>query len=159
MQDSEFDQALVAAAFEQACPDGGGGDSASSKPRGWRGLPLDRARARCPGPAAVLMRFGLMADQAALAEMPVEKLARDRLFDLLMRRFDVLQQHRAGMLALLHDLPADPALALALSLATGRSMGWLLEAAGRLCRGAPWASEGRGVGGRLALRVAGVEGR
>jgi hypothetical protein len=95
----------------------------------------------------VLMRFGLLADQAALAEAPAESLPRDRLFDLLMRRFDVLQQHRAGVLALLRHLPADPALALALSAATGRSMGWMLEAAG---------VSAAGVTGKL--RIAGLVG-
>ncbi len=130
MTDTEFDAAMVAAAFAQA------GIS------GWRtlsiveaaqsaGLPLDRARARFPGPGAVLMRFGLMADQAALSEqIAAGSLPRDRLFDLLMRRFDVLQAHRDGMTALLQALPTDPVLSLALGAATLRSMGWMLEAAG-----------------------------
>ena len=76
------------------------------------------------------MRFGVIADQAALAEKLSEARARDRLFDLLMRRFDVLQTHRDGMTALLRALPANPPLALALGAATLRSMGWMLEAAG-----------------------------
>jgi hypothetical protein len=129
MQDTEFDHALVAAAFEQASLTGWRGLSIVDAARA-ADLPLDRARARCPGPAAVLMRFGLMADQTALAQPVTEPLPRDRLFDLLMHRFDVLQQHRPGMLALLRYLPTDPALALALSAATGRSMAWMLEAAG-----------------------------
>ncbi len=129
MDDTAFDQALVAAAFEQAALTGWRGLSIVEAARA-AGLPLERARARFPGPATVLMRFGLLADQAALAEVPAEPLPRDRLFDLLMRRFDVLQQHRAGVLALLQYLPTDPVLALALSAATGRSMGWMLEAAG-----------------------------
>lgn len=129
MEDTEFDQAMVAAAFEQAALTGWRGLSIVEAARA-AGLPLDRARARYPGPAAVLMRFGLLADQAALSDVPAEPLPRDRLFDLLMRRFDVLQQHRGGMLALLQYLPTDPGLALALSAATGRSMAWMLEAAG-----------------------------
>lgn len=129
MEDTEFDQALVAAVFEQAALTGWRGLSIVEAARAV-GLPLDRARARCPGPGAVLMRFGLMADQAALAQPATEPLPRDRLFDILMRRFDVLQQHRGGVLALLQYLPADPGLSLALSAATGRSMGWMLEAAG-----------------------------
>jgi hypothetical protein len=129
MEDTAFDQALVAAAFEQASLTGWRGLSIVDAARA-ADLPLDRARVRCPGPAAVLMRFGLMADQAALAQPVTEALPRDRLFDLLMHRFDVLQQHRPGMLALLRYLPSDPALALALSAATGRSMAWMLEAAG-----------------------------
>jgi hypothetical protein len=144
MEDTEFDTALVAAAFEQAALTGWRDLSVVEAARA-AGLPLDRARASCPGPMAVLMRFGLIADQVALADVPSEPLPRDRLFDLLMRRFDVLQQHRSGMLALLQYLPSDPGLALALSAATGRSMAWMLEAAG-----VPAA----GLTGRL--RVAGL---
>ena len=129
MDDTEFDTALVAAAFTQAGLTGWRSlsivDAAQSA-----GLALPRARARFPGPAAVLMRFGLMADQAALAEPATEPRARERLFDLLMRRFDVLQAHRDGMVALLQTLPFDPALSLGLGAATLRSMGWMLEAAG-----------------------------
>ncbi len=129
MNDSEFDTALVAAAFTQAGLTGWRSlsivDAALSA-----GLPLDRARARFPGPAAVLMRFGLMADQAALSEPLTEARSRDRLFDILMRRFDVLQAHRMGMVALLDALPTDPIVSMALGAATLRSMGWMLEAAG-----------------------------
>ena len=129
MTDSEFDAALVSAAFAQAALTGWPSLSIVEAARA-AGLPLDRARARFPGPAAVLMRFGVIADQAALAEPVTEPRARDRLFDLLMRRFDVLQQHRDGMAALLRALPVNPGLALALGAATLRSMGWMLEAAG-----------------------------
>ena len=146
MDDKEFDHALVAAAFEQAALTGWRGLSIVEAARAG-GLPLDRARARFPGPGAVLMRFGVMADQGALAEPAGEPLPRDRLFDLLMRRFDVLQQHRAGMLALLDHLPKDPGLSLLLGNATGRSMGWMLEAAG---------VSAAGIGGRL--RAAGLVG-
>ena len=129
MTDSEFDAALVAAAFTQAGLTGWRSLSIVEAAQA-AGLPLDRARARFPGPGAVLMRFGLMADQAALAQPTAEPRARDRLFDLLMRRFDALQAHREGLLALLQALPTDPMLSLALGAATLRSMGWMLEAAG-----------------------------
>ena len=52
-----------------------------------------------------------------------------------MRRIDALQVHRAGVLALLRALPADPPTALLLALATRRSMRWMLEAAGIPTRG------------------------
>jgi AcrR family transcriptional regulator len=129
MDDAAFDQALTAAAFQLVAE------------RGWRsvsvatattaaGLPLARARERFPGRAAILLRFGRLADQAALAEVSSDGSARDKLFDLLMRRIDALQAHRAGVLALLRALPADPPATLLLALATRRSMRWMLEAAG-----------------------------
>jgi hypothetical protein len=129
MDDADFDRALIAAAFRIAAE------------RGWRstlpagaahaaGLSLARARQRFPNRAALLLRFGRLADEAALAEVPTEGAVRDRLIGLLMRRMDILQAHRGGMLALLRALPAEPATALLLAVATRRSMRWMLEAAG-----------------------------
>jgi hypothetical protein len=134
MDDAEFDRALVGAAFRLA------GE------RGWRrvsvveaarrgDLPLDRARARFPARPMLLLRFGRIADQAALALAVSEGAQRDRLFDMLMRRIDVLQAHREGVLALLRGLPADPCLAAMLTAASLRSMAWMLEGAGISARG------------------------
>jgi hypothetical protein len=134
MDDAEFDRALIASAFQVAAD------------RGWRAvgvaaaaraasLPLARARERFPGRAVILLRFGRWADQSAFGEQPPEGSARDRLFDLLMRRIDVFQAHRAGVLALFRALPAEPPTALLLALATRRSMRWMLEAAGIPARG------------------------
>ena len=129
MDDIEFDTALVTAAFTQAGETGWPGLSIVEVARR-AGLPLDQARARFPGPGAVLQKFGVFADQAALADAPLLGAPRERIFDLLMRRFDVLQQHRPGMLALLRTLPLNPLLAVSLGGATLRSMAWMLEAAG-----------------------------
>ena len=115
------------------------------------GLPLARARERFPGRAAILLRFGRLADQAALAEAPSDGPARDRLFDLLMRRIDALQAHRAGVLALLRALPGEPPIALLLTLATRRSMRWMLEAAGIPTPRRPRRTAGEGPAGGLAL--------
>ncbi len=134
MDDAELDRALIAAGFQMAAEQGWRAVSIAAAARA-AGLPLARARARFPGRAALLLRFGRLADQAALAEAPSEGPARDRLFDLLMRRIDALQRHRAGVLALLRALPGDPATALLLALATRRSMRWMLEAAGISTRG------------------------
>lgn len=134
MDDADFDRALVGAAFALAAE------------RGWRDvsvaeaarradLPLDRTRRRFPVRGAILMRFGRMADEQALALAPKEGPHRDRLFDMLMRRVDALQAHRAGVLALLRALPADPCLAAFLAMASLRSMGWMLEGAGISARG------------------------
>ncbi|HEY6431723.1 MAG TPA: TetR family transcriptional regulator [Acetobacteraceae bacterium] len=129
MDDAEFDKALIAAAF------------ALASERGWHrlnaaeaatraGVSLARARERFPGRAAILLRFGRLADQAALAEPPREGTVRDRLFYLLMQRIDTLQTHREGVLALLRALRREPETALLLACATRRSMRWMLQAAG-----------------------------
>jgi AcrR family transcriptional regulator len=134
MDDAAFDAALIAAAFQLAAEQGWRHVSVVAAARA-AGLPLGRARERFAGRAAILVRLGRRADQAALAEAPSEGPVRDRLFDLLMRRIDTLQTHRAGVLALLSALPADPPTALLLALATRRSMRWMLEAAGIPTRG------------------------
>jgi hypothetical protein len=129
MTDADFDKALISAAFAIAGREGWTRMDVAAAARE-AGLPLDRARARFPARAAVLMRFGVIADQAAIGETAAEGPVRDRLFDMIMRRIDVLQAHRAGMLALLRHLPADPPAALLLTLLSRRSMDWLLAAAG-----------------------------
>ncbi len=127
-----FDRALVAAAFELAGERGWSRVSVAAAAR-HGGLKLAEARARFPSRNAILFQFGRIADVDALAgtgEASAAGSERDRLFDVVMRRIDVLQTHRAGVLALFRALPADPFLALRLADATRRSMAWLLEAAG-----------------------------
>ncbi len=129
MNDLEFDAALVTAVLTKA------GE------RGWRevsivtaardaGLDLARARIRFPTRLMVLTRFGAIADQAALSAAAGTGPVKDRLFDMVMQRFDVLQAHRAGVLAVLDAAAMDPALGLMLGTLSSRSMGWMLDAAG-----------------------------
>lgn len=129
MDDSAFDQALLAASFAEIAAHGWHRWSIAAAARRAE-LPLDRARLRYPGRLAVLVRLGRMADAAALAELPADGPVRDKLFHLLMRRIDVLTAHRAGVTALLRALPLDPPVALFLGCATRRSMRWMLDAAG-----------------------------
>lgn len=129
MDDIAFDRALLAAAFAEAGEKGWHRLGVASAARA-AGLDLARARLRFPGRCAVLLRFGRLADMAALEGLVDGAPIRDALFDMLMRRIDVLQAHRAGMLALLKALPFDPAAGAMLTAASLRSMAWLLDAAG-----------------------------
>ena len=144
MDDDEFDRTLVSAAFTVA------GDL------GWRevsvmraaragDLALDRARGRFLGVGDILSKFGRIADQSALAFATSEGAGRDRLFDLLMRRFDVLQAHRGGVLALKTFLPQQPGLALSLSMAHLVSMAFMLEGAGIAANGVRGALRTNGL--------------
>jgi hypothetical protein len=128
MTDAEFDAALVAAFFRLAGEEGWRNTTVAGAAQS-AALPLTRARERFPNRASVLLRFGRMADMMALEAATGDGSVRERLFDLLMRRFDALQPHRAGVIALLHALPFDPPLAALLSCATHRSMRWMLQAA------------------------------
>lgn len=71
--------------------------------------------------------------------------ARDRLFDLLMERFDILNEHREGILSVLRSLWRDPKQAVIGAPHLARSMAWMLAAAGIDTEGL-----------RGALRVAGL---
>ncbi len=129
MNDSEFDAALVTAVLAEAGIRGWRGVSVVEAARD-AGLDLGRVRTRFPVKLAVLLRFGTMADQAALGGAATTGAVKDRLFDMIMRRFDVLQAHRAGVLAVLDAAALDPALGLFLGRLSARSMAWLLEGAG-----------------------------
>ncbi|HUZ62894.1 MAG TPA: TetR family transcriptional regulator [Acetobacteraceae bacterium] len=144
MSNAEFDKALVEAAFRLAGEKGWRSVNAAASARE-AGLDLAKARGRFPGRAAILIRFGRMADQAALAGASQTGPVKDRLFDTLMRRFDMLQTHRAGVLALFDYLPTDPGMALLLAHATHRSMGWMLEGAGIPATGCRGALRSRGL--------------
>lgn len=131
MDTNEFDKAVVGAVFARAALVGWDDTSLVEAARD-AGLDLGQVRVRFPGKGAVLLRFGVIADQMALAALPAAPtgLPREKLFDLVMGRLDALQAHRAGVLALMEALRRRPGASLMLYGATLRSMRWLLEAAG-----------------------------
>ena len=109
---------------------------------GWPGLTMRRLadeavtdtaslRERFPTRIDLLLLHGRMMDQAVLAgTIPGQGgSARDRIFDVLMRRLDAMQPHRSGILRLFEDMRGDPAIALALAPHIGIAMRWMLEAA------------------------------
>jgi AcrR family transcriptional regulator len=87
-----------------------------------------------PDKVALAGAFMARIDAAVLAGMPretdPEETARDRLFDVMMRRYDVLKSYRAAMQAIRRAALRDPLLALALGPSLRRSMAAMLEAAG-----------------------------
>lgn len=129
MSDQEFEAALVDAAFALGAEAGWSRVSAAAAAR-HAGLDLARARFLFPCTGTVLKKFGRQADAFALTGATTSGSTRDRLFDILLRRFDFLQVRRAGVVALMRHLPACPPLAVALAEMNIASMGWLLEGAG-----------------------------
>jgi AcrR family transcriptional regulator len=96
------------------------------------GLPIAEAYAIYPSRAAILGGVVRTFDEAvlkgtesALASEP----ARDRLFDVLMRRFDAMQPHKEALATILQDLTRDPVAALCTLPQLRRSMTIMLEAA------------------------------
>ena len=143
MDYNEFDKSLIRAAFKMAATDGWSQMRVAEAARRG-GLALNQARARFPTRGSVLSCFGRNADAAALAKLS-EGSRRDRLFDLLMRRIDSLQEHRAGVLALFNGLPAEPGTALMLGCASLASMRWMLEGAGVSSAGVRGALRAKGL--------------
>lgn len=97
----------------------------------------------------ILAAYGRMVDkrvmEAASGDADSGTPPRDRLFDLVMERLDVLSEDREGVKAILSSFRFDPKQAVISLPHLGRSMIWMLEAAG--------VSTG-GIKG--AMRVAGM---
>jgi AcrR family transcriptional regulator len=96
------------------------------------GLSLTQCRGEFSAPIWVLAAHFKEIDQKVLdgieADM-AEEPHRERLFDLLMRRIELLGPHRAAVRSLLRSAGSDPALACALNGFTVRSQQWMLTAA------------------------------
>ncbi|MBM3566320.1 MAG: TetR/AcrR family transcriptional regulator, partial [Alphaproteobacteria bacterium] len=111
------------------------------------GLSPSEVRARFPDRLAFLEALFLRADCLAAAEGRYDAddphPARDRLFDVLMRRFDALAPNRAALLALLRDLPLDPEAAAFCALRLLRSMAGVQDIAGL---------EATGIQGRIRTK-------
>ena len=126
--------------------------------RGWRrlslasvaeatGLKVLQVYRLFPSRTAILSAAFRRVDEAVLAaplDAEVGEKLRDRVFDLLMRRFDALQPHRPALEVLRRELPSDPCAAVALGAALLRSMRLMLEAAGIVSTG---------IGGTIAVKL------
>jgi|TARA_Y100000294_G_scaffold162107_2_gene167010 AcrR family transcriptional regulator len=110
--------------------------------RGWRrvrladiadeaGVTLAELRGAFSSKAAIVNGFIRRTDERVLAAGPAEgSSARDRLFDVLMRRFDVLQPDKEAVAMIVRDALCNPLAALCHGPQLLVSMAWMLEAAG-----------------------------
>lgn len=84
-----------------------------------------------PSKTAILRGFATAIDRQVLAAAAeADASVRERLFEVFMRRFDALQPHRKALQRLAHDLPRDPAAAVAVACRGGRSLRTMAELAG-----------------------------
>ena len=116
--------------------------------RGWRDLslaeiaeaakvPLAKAYQVTPSKEAILDGFARGIDAEVLGDETMEQdwvadqsSARDRLFDVVMRRFDALDPYKAAVATIAYDEARDPMSAVAGACRLRRSMALMLEAAG-----------------------------
>jgi AcrR family transcriptional regulator len=114
---------------------------------GEAGLPILNLYRVFSSKNAILCAFFRRIDEAVLAtpvEAEIDERPRDRVFDLLMRRFDALQPYRGAIEVLGRELLGDPLSALAAGAGLLRSMAWMLEAAGIAADG---------LGGAVAVKL------
>ena len=102
-----------------------------------------------PDKMALVAGVVARVDAAVLAGTPrqvdPEETARDRLFDVMMRRYDALKPHREAIRSIVRAARRDPLLALALAPSARRSMAAMLEAAGLSSEGVPGAVRQNGL--------------
>lgn len=125
---------------------------------GWRGLSmaeiaaeagvsLDEVHGAFPTKGALLAGLLNRTDHQVLAAGAAdpEETVRDRLFEVIMRRFDALGPHRYAVSAILRDLPTDPLAGLDMLPRFANSMAWMLEAAGLSASGVRGAIRIKGL--------------
>ena len=128
--------------------------------RGWRGLAMAEVAAEAgmqladairiyPDRNRLLAAYRRRIDAEVVAGSPArldaEETPRDRLFDVLMRRFDALAPHKAGVEAILRALPGEPPAALCHGLGVLASMRLSLELAGIPAAGIPGRLKAKGL--------------
>lgn len=97
------------------------------------GVSLAELRGEFASPLAVLAAHVKELDRAVLAAADpdmAEESPRERLFDVLMRRLELLAPHKEAVRSLLRSARRNPPLALALNAMAVRSQQWMLTSAG-----------------------------
>ncbi len=127
--------------------------------RGWRDVTLEAIAERAglslaalfetyPSKAALLGAFSRRIDAHILAardEALADRAAHERLFDVVMRRFDALAPHKDALRSILRGSCFDAEAGLVGACALHRSMAAMLEAAGLSASGARGALRRKGL--------------
>lgn len=96
------------------------------------GVSLAQLRGEFGSILAIVAAQMKATDRAVLADSAADMTdepARERLFDVLMRRIEILTPHKPAVRSLLRSARRNPGLALALSGLAVRSQQWMLTAA------------------------------
>jgi AcrR family transcriptional regulator len=120
------------------------------------GVPIAEAHRIYPSKTAVLVGLTRAIDERILNSLvadPLEGTPKDRLFDIVMRRFDVLKTDREAYRRLMRQLPATPSAFAAVVCQLRRSLSLTLETAGISASGLKGALRLKGL---LAIYLAGL---
>lgn len=97
------------------------------------GVPIGDALGAVSGRDGIIALLGKRIDAQVLASLendPLDGSTKDKLFDLLMRRFDMIEGRQAAIAAIAADTVRDPFAAACLGRRFLGSMALMLEAAG-----------------------------
>lgn len=125
-------QKIIDAAFKLAESDG------------WRGLSLDRIangaevslvefRKHFSSKAEILMAFSRLVDEKVLGQVTAADAdisSRDRLFDVLMTRFELMGPYKGALKRIRDDMRFRPGESVVQLCAAARSLYWMMVAAG-----------------------------
>ena len=128
---SEIPRHIIATALELAATQGWR-DTTLADIAEAAGVPFAEVYARFRSKAAIVSAFSGQIDAAVLAKDDPDLLdqpPRDRLFDVIMRRFDAMAPHKAAVRAIVCGSICDPEALVCASFGLRRSMTWMLEAA------------------------------
>ncbi len=115
---------------------------------GKAGIKLSQLRAEFGSTLAILGAHIKDIDRAVLAGGDAdmaEEPARERLFDVLMRRLEALAPYRDAVRSLMRSARRNPGLAFALNAMAVRSQHWMLETAGIRASGPRGALRAQGA--------------
>ena len=93
---------------------------------------LAELRAEFSSKNAIVAAYAAAIDREVLAARDPEVAGRpatERLFDVLMKRFDLLNAQKDGVGAIIRSCPSDPKAIVCGPVTLRRSMRWMLEAA------------------------------
>ena len=119
------------------------------------GLSLSELMRQAPSKSDILEAFARDIDEAMLLlfeRYPAEGEAHDRLFDVMLKRLEILQPYRLAIASVMGSRRADPAEGLRLLQSVSDSVGWILSAA-RVEQEPMWQALGRMGLIRAYLRV------
>ena len=125
---------------------------------GQAGLSLSLLMRHAPSKSAILQDFSRDIDEAMLLvfeRYPAEGDAHDRLFDVILKRLEILQPYRGVIASVIKRSGADGVEAVRLLQSLSDSIGWMVSAA-RVEQEPEWQSLGRLGLMRAYLRVLSV---
>jgi AcrR family transcriptional regulator len=139
---------IVAAALKLAARDGWQNLSLADIAAAAK-VSLPELAADFPTKASILAAWSRQIDaevlEAASAEDLTGESARDRLFDVLMMRFDAFAPQKPALKRIAQDMSRDPVAAISMLRPALQSLGWMLEAAGIDSSGLQGAMRVRGL--------------